>query len=135
MKISSKTKKVILILFAIGAMVGAWAVWYVFFKPHRNVGSETATFIMKATELANAFATDTSASAKYIDKAILLEGVISTVDTNRIAINHVICNLAEGARKDAAGLQAGQTVKVQGRLTTYNDLMEEILLDQCVIKK
>jgi hypothetical protein len=135
MKISPKVKKLILAMVVVGAIVGAWAVWYVFYKPHRDVGSEAAAFSMKATELTTAFASDTAASAKYIDKAIMLEGVITTVDTNRIAFGNVICNLAEGARKEAASLQAGQTVKVQGRLTTYNDLMEEILLDQCVIKK
>jgi hypothetical protein len=34
----------------------------------------------------------------------------------------------------AANLKAGDAVKIQGRLTSYNDLMEEIVMDQCVFK-
>ena len=134
MKINKNTRRVLLVLVVIGVLVGAWAVWYVFYKPHRNVAGEKAAYELKATELSEAFKTDTSAMSKYIDKAILIEGSISSIEGNHVAFDNVICNFQENAAAQISGLKVGQPVKVQGRLTTHNDLLEEIMLDQCVIK-
>ena len=134
MKINKNTRRVLLALVVVGVLIGAWAIWYVFYKPHRNVGDEKAAYELKATELSEAFKTDQGAMAKYIDKAILIEGSISSIEGSHIAFGNIICNFQENAAAEISGLKVGQPLKVQGRLTTYNDLLEEIMLDQCVIK-
>jgi hypothetical protein len=134
MKLNKTVKKVLVIGVVLGVIVGSWAVWYVFFKPHRNVGNEAAAYTLTSAALSNAFKTDTAAMAKYIDKAILIEGPVSAIDGSHISFENIICNIDSTDIPKLSTLKVGQSAKVQGRLTTYNDLMEEIMLDQCVIK-
>lgn len=134
MKLSSNTKKVLWVIVLIGLVVGAWTIWYVFYKPHRNVASEKPAYTMTTQGLIDAFKTDTTATAKYIDKAILLEGPVSALEGTHLSFGNITCNMDSAQLANVKKLTVGQSVKVQGRLTTYNDLMEEILLDQCVLK-
>jgi hypothetical protein len=134
MKISKRIRRILLLGVLVGALAGSWAIWYVFYKPHRNVANEKPAFTLTTTDLSKAFETDTAALAKYADKALLLEGAVSSIDGSRLVFENVICSMDSTELPKLAGIQQGQTVKVQGRLTTYNDLMEEIMLDKCVIK-
>jgi hypothetical protein len=134
MKLNKTFKKVLIIGVVLGVIVGSWAVWYVFFKPHRNVGNETAAYTMTSAALSDAFKSDTAAMSKYIDKAILIEGPVSAMDGSHISFENIICNIDSADLPKLSTVKVGQSVKVQGRLTTYNDLMEEIMMDQCVIK-
>lgn len=134
MAISKRVKRIFLAVVVAGAIFGSWAVWYVFFKPHRNVGAEKPAYVMTANDLSSQIATDTAALGKYIDQAIELEGTVSSVEGTHVAFENVICNMDSTEVSKLSGIKAGQQIKVQGRLTTYNDLLEEILLDQCVLK-
>jgi hypothetical protein len=134
MTISKNVRRFLIVGVIVGMVVGAWAVWYVFYKPHRDVGSETAAYTLKSSELSEAFRSDTSAVSKYIDKAILLEGPVSAIEGTHLSFDNIICNMDSLEMPKLATLKVGDMVKVQGRLTTYNDLMEEIMLDHCVVK-
>lgn len=134
MIINKQWKRLLTFSVIVGAIVGSWAVWYVFFKPHRNVGTETAAYSMTSAALSTTMKNDTAAFAKYIDKALLVEGPISTIDGNHVSMENIICNIDSTDLPKIAALKIGTVVKIQGRLTTYNDLMEEIMMDQCVIK-
>ena len=101
---------------------------------HRDVATEQAAFTFKADSLTNAFKTDTAALTKYIDKDILVEGSITAVDGTHLSLGSVSCNLDSTELSKLPTLKVGGMAKVQGRLTTYNDLMEEVSMDKCVIK-
>ncbi|HSC54112.1 MAG TPA: hypothetical protein VLC98_10840 [Phnomibacter sp.] len=135
MKLNKTVKRVLIIGVLLGVIVGSWAIWYVFFKPHRNVGSEKAAYTLSSADLSKAFATDTAAVTKYIDQAILIEGPITAIEGGHISFENIICNMDSTETPKLGSLQVGQSVKVQGRLTTYNDLMEEIMMDQCILKQ
>jgi hypothetical protein len=100
----------------------------------RDISSEKAAFAFKADSLTNAFKTDAGAIAKYIDKAILVEGAITAMEGTHLAMGNIACNLDSSELKKMSALKIGDATKIQGRLTTYNDLMEEISMDKCVIK-
>lgn len=134
MKISKKVKRVFLVLVVTGLIAGSWAVWYVFFKPHRNIGAEKAAFTLTTQKLSDEIKTDTAAFSRYVDKTILLEGPVSAVEGSHVSFGNIICNIDSTDISKISKVSVGQVLKVQGRLTTYNDLMEEIMLDQCVIK-
>ena len=93
MKLNKTFKKILIIGVVLGAIVGSWAVWYVFFKPHRNVGNEAAAYTLTTAALSNAFKTDTAAMTKYIDQAILIEGPISAIEGSHISFDNIICNI------------------------------------------
>ncbi len=135
MKISKKVSRILIVIVLVGLVTGSWAVWYVFFKPHRNIGTEKAAYSLTSQKLTDEIKNDTAAFSKYVDKTLLLEGPVSAVEGSHISFGNIICNIDSTDISKVSKLSVGQVLKVQGRLTTYNDLMEEIMLDQCVIKE
>ena len=134
MKISPKTKNLLLAAVVIGLIVGAWATWYVFFKPHRDVSAEKPAYEMTAQAFSEAFKADTAAYRKFADQAILLEGAVTAVEGKHLSLGNIICSMDSTNQGRLGSLKSGDMVKVQGRFTSYNDLMEEIMMDQCVFK-
>ena len=134
MKISKNVKNLLLIGVVVGAIIGAWAVWYVFFKPHRDVGAEKPQFTMTSQALSDAFKNDAAALGTYVDKAILVEGAITGLEGKHVSLGNIICSMDSVNALKIASMKAGDPVKIQGRLTSYNDLMEEIMMDNCVFK-
>jgi len=134
MKISKNLRNLLLAGVLIGTIVGAWAIWYVFYKPHRDVSAEKPKYELTSQVLSDAFKTDTSAMSKYVDQALLVEGPVTQVEGTRVSLGNIICSFDSTQTVKISSLKAGDIVKIQGRLTTYNDLMEEITMDNCVIK-
>jgi hypothetical protein len=134
MKISKNLKNILIIGVLLGAIVGAWAIWYVFYKPHRDVSSEKPQFELTSQALSESFKTDTSALGKYVDKAIMIEGAVTGVEGKHVSLGNIICSMDSTNIAKMATVKTGDVVKIQGRLTSYNDLMEEVMLDNCVFK-
>lgn len=134
MKISQKTRNLLLAAVVLGLIVGAWAVWYVFYKPHRDVSAEKPAYTLTSQALSDAFKSDTAAFKKYADQAILVEGAVTAIEGKHLSLGNIICSIDSTSQAKLATVKAGDQVKVQGRLTSYNDLMEEIVMDQCVFK-
>lgn len=134
MKLIKKYKNLLIVLVLAGMVVGGWAIWYVFYKPHRDVGGEKPAFTVTSEQLSSAFSSDPNAMTTYIDKAILIEGTVTAVDASNLSIGNIICNFEETNIADLKKVTVGEKVKVQGRVSTYNDLMDEIVIDKTVIK-
>lgn len=134
MNISPKTRNLMLAVVLIGAVVGAWAIWYVFYKPHRDVSAEKPAYTLTSQALSEAFKTDTAAFTKYADQAILVEGAVTEIEGNHVSLGNIICSMDSTSAAKVAALKQGDAVKIQGRLSSYNDLMEEIIMDKCVVK-
>jgi hypothetical protein len=134
MAISKPIRNILVIGFVVGAIVGSWAIWYVFYKPHRDVSTEKPAFELSSQALSDAFKSDQGTLAKYVDKAILIGGAVTSVEGKHVSLGNIVCSLDSLNAIKASTLKTGDQVKIQGRLTSYNDLMEEITLDNCVIK-
>jgi hypothetical protein len=134
MKISQKTRNLLLTVVVLGLIVGAWAVWYVFYKPHRDVSTEKPSYTLTSQALSDAFKSDTAAYKKYADQAILVEGAVTAIEGKHLSLGNIICSMDSASQAKLVTVKTGDQVKVQGRFTSYNDLMEEIMMDQCVFK-
>ena len=134
MALSKNIRNLLVTGVLLGLIVGGWAVWYVFYKPHRNVGAEKAKFEMTSQTLTDAFKSDTTAFKKYVDQAILVSGPVTSVEGRHVALGNIICSMDSTQADQLSKVKNGDAVKIQGRLTTYNDLMEEISIDNCVFK-
>jgi len=134
MKINKNLRNLLVIGVVLGLIVGSWAVWYVFYKPHRDVGAEKAAYELTSEALSNSFKSDTTAFKKYVDQAILVSGPVTSVEGRHVALGNIICSMDSTQAVKLGTIKSGDAVKIQGRLTTYNDLMEEISLDNCVFK-
>lgn len=134
MKINKNLRNLLVAGVLIGTIVGAWAIWYVFYKPHRDISTEKPAYELSSQVLSDAFKNDTASYKKYVDKALLVEGPVTEVEGTHVSLGNIICSFDSAQISKISSLKAGDKVKIQGRLTTYNDLMEEIMIDNCVIK-
>jgi hypothetical protein len=130
MKSFTKTK--LLIFFFILISIFAFVYFYVY-KSHREISSEDAAFNVNATELLEEFQTDeATATTKYANLTIEIYGEITKLDleNNIIFINDGISVQMVAFEKQ---LNVSESIKVKGRLVGYDDLMEEIIIDQAMI--
>ena len=102
---------------------------YVLHGGERNLSNEDAAFSVTSKKILIEFTTDAeSCNKKYLDKAIVILGTITSIrDKELILDNSIICNL----KNTDATLKVNQIVSIKGRVVGYDDLLAEIKLDQC----
>jgi hypothetical protein len=125
-------KKVyITILFVVVSMIIGYNYIY---KDHRNIATEKAHFILRSSSIISEFKADAEkAQKKYLNKSIELTGITTATDKRSITLNNsIFCTLSEDQKQNTA-LNKKTTIK--GRFIGYDDLLEEIRLDQTTILK
>jgi hypothetical protein len=136
-----KTMKWIGWALLVALVVGGIVVWRIWNKPHRDVTEETATDIT-ATALVDSFVNnETSANARYLDKAMVVTGKIietglvqdSSQQTITLQSNNmmtsVFCTLRKGENTQAA---TGDEIKVRG---ICKGILSDVLVTDAVIEK
>ncbi|MAX69833.1 MAG: hypothetical protein CMC76_01855 [Flavobacteriaceae bacterium] len=104
------------------------------YQDHRDIETETAEFILSSNEITNHFSSDpTTAEQKFLNKTIEVSGVVSDLGINEITIDdNIFCQFTE-LNQDA--ISPNSQVTVKGRVIGYDDLLEQVKLDQCTILK
>lgn len=126
-----KKKLTYLLLFI---AVAAVSLYLYIYKDHRDIATETADFSIKVSSLKAEFiANDSIATAKYQDKAIQIEGKLTTVDTESKSITVDEKLFATFMNNFPEGVTVGKIIKIKGRFLGYDDLLEEFKMDQTVI--
>lgn len=69
-----------------------------------------------------------------LSNTIMVEGAVTGVEGKHVSLGNIICSMDSTNTAKMATVKTGDKVKIQGRLTSYNDLMEEVMLDNCVFK-
>ena len=128
-------KKIILIALFVIAVAAVSAYFYMY-KDHRDIASEKADYAVSVKQLQGDYAkSDTLFNKKYMDKTIEVYGKITTVDAaeNGIVLDEKLSvTFNDSAKKDVA---VGKSIKIKGRLLTYDDILEEFRMDQASIIK
>ncbi len=131
-----KFRNIIFILLLVGgALIGSIVFFYVY-KDHRDIGTEEANFSITVEELHKQFqSNDSLANATYGDKTIVVSGTVTTIDkgNNAITLNEKL--FLTFYATDGFDAQPNQLVQIKGRFVGYDDLMEELKMDQCVLIK
>lgn len=110
-------------------------IGYFLFNAIMNIGSrdlesEKAEFVISAVDVSNEFSTNSQmATTKYLNKAIEISGTVTNITANVVILDGKISCQLQKAQK----LGLNTIVKVKGRVTGYDDLLEELKLDQCSI--
>ncbi|MCG2610494.1 hypothetical protein LZZ90_03110 [Flavobacterium sp. SM15] len=115
-------------------LIGCYLVYSYLYKDHRDIASEKGSYLVSALSINEEFKTDENkANAKYLDKTIDVYGKISKIDTAENAL--IIDDKMFAVFKDQlpANLQQLSNVKIKGRFIGYDDLLEEMKMDQCLI--
>jgi len=124
-----KTWRVVLPLLA-AALAGIG--WLMMERPHRDIGAEAARFRMVPQELVQAMAAGDSTSAVYLNEVVELFGVVDSDDGKRLALKGGVLASWDSTRTHRL-LEAGELLRVKGRVTYYDDMFDEVRMDGLVL--
>lgn len=126
-----KKVKIAAIVIAVIAITGFTSYNYVMHGGARDLTSEKTAFTVTSKSILGEFANNTEASnKKYLEKAVAIKGVITSINKNEIIIDQtIIC----GDVNQAATYKVGQDVIIKGRVVGFDDLMGDLKLDQSFI--
>lgn len=127
----NKRKKTVVIIACIVVLL-LLGYNYVMTGGGRDLKSEKPEFTTTATSIFDEFsANSANATKKYINKALEISGEVTAVKDSTITLNEKVnCQLQMLAKS-----KIGEKVTIKGRVTGYDDLLEELKLDKCVNNK
>lgn len=115
-------------IIALIALMGL-ATYYYIYQQHPSMASLQVQWQGSATHFLEK---DEKEQKALTNKIIVLSGTISALDSTSITINNtVFCSMEGKQEREKIGL--GKYVKVKGRLMGYDELLEELKLDACII--
>ena len=103
------------------------------FPDHRTINQEEALFNVEASILFDEFIDNSKqAENKYLNQTITVSGVITSFNNENIMINNKIFCKFDTIMTE---ININDSTVVKGRCIGYDELLEEIKLDQCSIVK
>ena len=127
-------KKIFIALLLVLALV--IVAYNYMYKSHRDISTETVTYSETPAQVYDAFQkNDSLANSKYLDNTIEIYGKITNIDAQNkiITVDEKLTARCTNGIPNTLNLQNPITLK--GRVVVYDDLLEEIQMDQCTIKK
>jgi uncharacterized protein YxeA len=125
-------KKNKIIFVVISFVVAAFGLYLYIYKDHRDIASENESYLVKATSIYDEFKKDeTKSNLKYLDKTIEVSGKVSSID---LTANIIVLDDKLGAvfkDKIPGNIEKLSDIKIKGRFIGYDDLLEELKMDQC----
>ncbi len=129
-----------IVILVVGVLaVAIVGLYMVFFKPHRSVEDEQAIRVT-AVQLFNDFENDeTSANARYLDKAVEVTGHIADITTDMqrhpvvtLGTDDILFGVRCTLTDTQPGLQAGDTVQVKGICKGF---LSDVIITDGILKK
>ncbi len=101
------------------------------YHEHREISNETEVFNDTALVLKQNFHENLDVSnGKYLNKTVVVYGVISEIETKAIMINDNVYCVFD---RDINELLIEKQIKVKGRCLGYDELLEVVKIDQSVV--
>ena len=126
-----KKFKIVAILLVV-LIIGLFSYNYVMTSGGRDLEKETSEFSVSATAIFGDFSANAEmATKKYLNKAVEITGKVTNITKNVITLDGKVSCQLQASEK----VNLDSQVKIKGRVTGYDDLLEELKLDQCLIVK
>lgn len=124
-------KKIIILVFV--CVIGCYFGYkYIMTSGERNLETEKSAFVVSWSTIYDEFAKNTElATSKYLNKAVEISGKVTAVENSLVTLNGKISCLLQTNEK----VDLNTSIVIKGRVTGYDDLLEELKLDQCIIIK
>ncbi len=102
------------------------------YHDHRDIKNENAEFVLSALEIFDQFLSDPiNAEKKHLNKTIQITGVLTDLKTDNLTLsNNIFCQINDPALD---GLETNSKIQIKGRFIGYDNLLEQLKLDQCTI--
>lgn len=119
------------ILIIVFIIIGIIAYNYIYQK-HRNISDESPEFILMVDELKSEFLSNSpNSEQKYLNKILKITGNLSEFNTKQLTLDQMVfCQLKDSLNQS---LQKDMVITIKGRFIGYDDLLEQVKLDQCII--
>lgn len=129
-----KKLKIVVISFSIIGVIIFLGYQYIINSGERDLKNEKINFSVKSKDISNEFLSNIEkANQKYLDKAISISGIVTSVNKNELIIDDIIvCNLEQS---NNSSINTNQKVIISGRVVGYDDLLGELKLDKCFLPK
>lgn len=128
MNLSKKSKVLLLIVTLF--IIGIYSIFTYAYKPHKTIDDIPIAYSGTSENFIEKVKINT---LHWQDVVVELSGIITSKDESGITLNNsVYCQLEDGIK--TTDLQEGQSISIKGRVIGYDDLLEEIKLDQTIIK-
>ncbi len=127
---SKRQKHIISILIVL--LVIAVLTYNYMYQDHRDIKTEASAFVLDTEVISSNFSENiTEAETTYLNKTIEVSGLISETDPNSITLDDkVFCQFSKTINQS---ITLNSTIKIKGRVIGYDDLLEQVKLDQCTI--
>lgn len=126
--LKSNFKKVIVLIIVLIAVIG-YVGYKQAYKPHKTVEQREVAFVGKTSDL---LVKVQSNPKQWQDVVVVLEGKLTNVETQSVSLdNAVFCQLTKAFDSTK---KVGKQIQIKGRIIGYDDLLEELKLDQTVIE-
>jgi hypothetical protein len=128
-----KKKLFFLLIFVVVIIIGTYKIIY---KSHRDIASESASCSKSAIEIFDFFkSNEKSANALYIDKTIVVKGIVTNIDLSSKIITVDEKLSARFIVEIPSSIKLQDSIRIKGRLIGFDSLIEEIQMDQCTLDK
>lgn len=130
MSLSKKSK--ILIGLVIVVALTVFTVYKYSMQPPAKIESKKVDFSGSSDDFLAKVKQDFSV---WQDKVVVLSGSITNSDENGVTLsNQIYCQFRNDVDKTSS-MEVNQQIKIKGRVIGYDDLLEELKLDQCIIQQ
>lgn len=104
-------------------------------KPHIDYAKSEVAYTVDADYFLSEFHEMMDAAhEKYTDKVIEIDGELTDMQEGYLLINNqIVCTLADDPGWPLEDFVPGSRVVVKGRVIGYDDLLDEIKLDNCTV--
>ena len=118
-------------------MISAIIVLYFYvYQSHRDIDAEQAAFETSVSELSQRFINNPdSSTVTYADQTISIYGNVTALDLkqNTITLDNKL--IATTSKEEINRAKTGELVKLKGRFIGYDELFNELRMDQCTIEE
>lgn len=125
----SKKSKIFLGLLAV-IIIAVVIVYQYSMQPPKQIEDKKVDYTGTSAELLSKVQEN---AAEWQDKVVVITGNISSVDEKGcILSSSIFCQFKDATK--LTSLSAEQEITLKGRVIGYDDLLEELKLDQCIIQ-
>ena len=106
--------------------------YFYIYQDHRDIQNEEAEFVLSSSELIEQFVNNaTTSEQRYLNKTIEITGVLTEINQNDLTLDdHIFCQFNVPI---LSKLQPNSSIKIKGRFIGYDDLLEQVKIDQSSI--
>ncbi|MFT4612794.1 MAG: hypothetical protein ACJA1H_001722 [Glaciecola sp.] len=123
-----RNRIIIFIVFIILGIVG----YNYIYQSHRDIENENAQYEITSNKIASEFIENAiETETKYLNTTIEVIGMVSEKDSSTITLDDkVFCQFNTSFKNT---IVFDSKIKIKGRVIGYDDLLEQVKLDQCTI--